>query len=133
MSRHLPEDAHTKVNGKLHISLTRVYDGQSVIVSHFNSRQDLLDALMCACFIPGFSGIFPPKFHGVRYMDGAFTDNLPMLDENTVTVSPFCGESDICPRDDTAQLFHVRLIKINARHLRCLNIVYTLIALGELR
>lgn len=53
MSRHLPEDAHLKVNGKLHISLTRVYDGKSVIVSQFNSREDLLDALLCACFIPG--------------------------------------------------------------------------------
>lgn len=107
MSRHLPEDAHIRVNGKLHISLTRVYDGKSVIVSQFNNRNDLLDALLCACFIPGFSGLIPPKFHGVRYMDGAFSDNLPTLDENTVTVSPFCGESDICPRDESAQLFHV--------------------------
>lgn len=110
MSRHLPEDAHLRVNGKLHISLTRVYDGKSVIVSQFNSREDLMDALMCACFIPVFSGLLPPKFHGVRYMDGAFVDNLPTLDENTVTVSPFCGESDICPRDDTAQIFHVSMI-----------------------
>jgi patatin-like phospholipase domain-containing protein 2 len=110
MSKHLPEDAHLRVNGKLHISLTRVYDGKSIIVSHFNSREDLLDALLCACFIPGFSGILPPKFHGVRYMDGAFSDNLPMLDENTVTVSPFCGESDICPRDDTVKIFHVSLM-----------------------
>ena len=107
MSKHLPEDAHHRVNGKLHISLTRVYDGQNVIVSNFNSREDLLNALLCACFIPGFSGLLPPKFHGIRYMDGAFSDNLPILDENTVTVSPFCGESDICPRDDTAQIFHV--------------------------
>lgn len=40
-------------------------------------------------------------------MDGAFSDNLPTLDENTITVSPFCGESDICPRDQSSQLFHV--------------------------
>lgn len=85
MSKHLPEDAHLRVNGKLHISLTRVYDGRNIIVSQFNTREDLLDALLCACFIPGFSGIIPPKFHGVRYMDGAFSDNLPTLDENTVT------------------------------------------------
>lgn len=117
MSRHLPEDAHLRVNGKLHISLTRVYDGKSVIVSQFNSRQDLLDALLCACFIPGFSGILPPKFHGVRYMDGAFSDNLPTLDENTVTVSPFGGESDICPRDDTAQIFHVSIWSMEASQL----------------
>lgn len=60
----------------------------------------------------GFSGILPPKFHGVRYMDGAFSDNLPLLDENTVTVSPFSGETDICPRDDSAQMFHVRFFNI---------------------
>ena len=41
-------------------------------------------------------------------MDGGFSDNLLVLDKNTVTVSPFCGESDICPRDRTsARLFHV--------------------------
>lgn len=107
--RYLPEDAHLRVNGKLHISLTRVYDGKNVIVSQFNSRRDLLDALMCACFIPVFSGVLPPKFHGVRYMDGAFSDNLPTLDDNTVTVSPFCGESDICPRDPSPQLYHVSM------------------------
>lgn len=57
----------------------------------------------------GFSGFLPPKFHGIRYMDGAFSDNLPTLDENTITVSPFAGETDICPRDDSAQVFHVSL------------------------
>jgi len=113
LEKFLPEDAHTRVNGKLHISLTRVYDGKNVIVSQFNSRDELLQALLCACFIPGFSGILPPRFHGVRYMDGAFSDNLPTLDENTVTVSPFCGESDICPRDNSAQMFHVSC------HCRC--------------
>lgn len=40
-------------------------------------------------------------------MDGGFSDNLPTLDENTITISPFCGESDICPRDISSQLFHV--------------------------
>lgn len=107
LQKFLPPDAHERVNGKLHVSLTRVYDGKNVIVSQFNSREDLLQALLCACFIPVFSGILPPRFHGVRYMDGAFSDNLPTLDENTVTVSPFCGESDICPRDNSSQMFHV--------------------------
>lgn len=53
MRKAMPEDAHLKVNGKLHISLTRVYDGKSIIVSQFNSRDDLIQALLCACFIPG--------------------------------------------------------------------------------
>lgn len=107
LQKFLPPDAHERVNGRLHVSLTRTYDGKNIIVSQFDSREDLLQALLCACFIPGFSGILPPRFQGVRYMDGAFSDNLPVLDENTVTVSPFCGESDICPRDHSAQLFHV--------------------------
>lgn len=65
-------------------------------------------ALLCSSFIPFFSGILPPRFRGVRYMDGGLSDNLLVLDEHTVTVSPFCGESDICPRDsDTPKLIHV--------------------------
>ncbi|CAH2092397.1 unnamed protein product [Euphydryas editha] len=109
MQKFLPLDAHKIVSGKLHISLTRVYDGQNVIVSEFPTREDLLQALLASCFVPVFSGMLPPRFHGIRYMDGGFSDNLPVLDENTITVSPFCGESDICPRDLSSQLFHVNL------------------------
>lgn len=69
----------------------------------------LLKALLASAYVPIFSGWFPPKFRGTRYMDGGFSDNLPTLDENTITVSPFCGESDICPRDLSSQLFHVSL------------------------
>ncbi|KAK0088284.1 hypothetical protein PV325_012480 [Microctonus aethiopoides] len=107
LQKYLPHDAHTRVNGKLHISLTRVYDGKNVIVSQFNSREDLLQALLASSFVPIFSGLLPPRFHGIRYMDGGFSDNLPTLDDNTITISPFCGESDICPRDTSSQLFHV--------------------------
>lgn len=110
LTKILPEDAHLKVNGKLHISLTRVYDRKNVIISHFNSREELIQAILCSSFIPVFSGLsLPPAINGVRYMDGCYSDNLPILDENTVTVSPFCGESDICPRDKTANLIQVNL------------------------
>ncbi|XP_019869560.1 patatin-like phospholipase domain-containing protein 2 isoform X2 [Aethina tumida] len=109
LEKFLPEDAHHRVNGKLHVSLTRWYDGKNVIVSHFDSREELIEALLASAFIPLFSGIFPPKFKGVRYVDGGCSDNLPTLDENTITVSPFCGESDICPRDDSSQLFHINI------------------------
>ncbi|KAL1460006.1 hypothetical protein WDU94_011947, partial [Cyamophila willieti] len=109
LEKALPLDAHLKVNGKLHVSLTRIYDGKNVIVSHFNSREDLIQALLASAFVPFFSGFIPPKFHGVRYMDGGVSDNLPILDENTITVSPFCGESDICPRDLSPQLFHMNI------------------------
>ena len=111
LHKYLPENAHKIVSRRLHISLTRIFDGKNVVVSQFNSREDLIDALACSFFIPGFSGILPPKFHGVRYMDGAFSDNLVALDDHTVTVSPFCGETDICPRDDTQFKFHVSIFE----------------------
>ncbi|CAL8115066.1 unnamed protein product [Orchesella dallaii] len=109
LEKILPEDAHLRVTGKLHISLTRVYDRQNVIVSQFNTREELIQAILSSGFIPIFSGWLPPKFQGVRYMDGCYSDNLPILDENTITVSPFCGESDICPRDKTVNLMQVNL------------------------
>lgn len=57
-------------------------------------------------------------------MDGAFSDNLPLLDEHTVTVSPFCGESDICPRDRSPHILQLNLnwantcIRLSRRNLR---------------
>ncbi|RWS07584.1 patatin-like phospholipase domain-containing protein 2 [Dinothrombium tinctorium] len=105
----LPEDAHLMVNGRLHISVTRVTDGQNVILSQFYSKEDLIQvrAILCSCFIPFWSGIIPPKFHGVAYMDGGFSNNLLVLDDNTVTISPFAGESDICPQDSTFNTLQV--------------------------
>jgi len=109
MDRLLPADAHLRANGKLHISLTRCHDRKNIIVSQFDSREELLEVVMCATFIPGFSGLVPPKYRGARHMDGGFTDNLPAMDEHTVTVSPYCGEADICPKDgnSTHMMFNI--------------------------
>lgn len=43
-------------------------------------------------------------------MDGGFTDNLPILDNNTITISPFSGLTDICPRDNLVQNYLVSKI-----------------------
>ncbi|KAH8420643.1 hypothetical protein KR009_012420 [Drosophila setifemur] len=124
MHRCLPADAHERVSGRLHISLTRVSDRQNVVMSEFASRHELLQVLLCSCFIPGLSGLVPPKVRGVRYIDGAFSNNLPLLDEHTVTVSPFCGESDICPQDRRPHLLQLNInwantcIRLSRRNLR---------------
>jgi len=98
--KNLPANGYKMASGKLYISLTRVSDWKNVIVSEFKSNKDLVDALVCTCFIPMFSGVVPPKFMGEMYVDGGFTDNLPQeFDGVTITVSPFSGESDICPDD----------------------------------
>ncbi|XP_042226040.1 1-acylglycerol-3-phosphate O-acyltransferase Pnpla3-like isoform X2 [Homarus americanus] len=105
----LPDDAHKIVSGKLFISVTRVSDGKNILLSQFDTREELVQALLCSAFIPGFSGWLCPKVKGVRYIDGGFTNNLPEVDENTFTVTPFCGEADICPKDSTAGLITINL------------------------
>ncbi|XP_076320466.1 patatin-like phospholipase domain-containing protein 2 isoform X2 [Tachypleus tridentatus] len=108
-----PEDAHLRCRGRLHISVTRVSDGENVLLTQFDSKEDLIQALLCSCFIPFYTGILPPKFHGVAYMDGAFSNNLPVLNENTITVSPFSGESDICPQDNNFSIMQISLANTN--------------------
>lgn len=107
--RGLPDDVHVRASGKLHVSLTRVYDGENVIISQFDSKEDLIQVLLCSCFIPFWSGLVAPKYRGVTYIDGGFSNNLLILDDKTVSVSPFAGEADICPRDDTHSLLQISL------------------------
>uniref|UniRef100_A0A8C6UWR3 Patatin-like phospholipase domain containing 2 n=1 Tax=Neogobius melanostomus TaxID=47308 RepID=A0A8C6UWR3_9GOBI len=79
----LPEDGHLWATGRLGISLTRVTDGENILVSQFNTKEELVQ----------------------RYVDGGISDNLPQYGrKNTITVSPFCGESDISPRDTSANI-----------------------------
>lgn len=40
--RILPADSHEHASGRLGISLTRVSDGENVIISHFNSKEELV-------------------------------------------------------------------------------------------
>uniref|UniRef100_A0A8V5GJ66 Uncharacterized protein n=1 Tax=Melopsittacus undulatus TaxID=13146 RepID=A0A8V5GJ66_MELUD len=85
LSRMLPENSYQLASGRLHISLTRVVDGQNVMASEFSSKEELIQ----------------------RYVDGGFTGLQPVssLEEPVITVSPFTGELDICPRDCPAIFF----------------------------
>ncbi|XP_019934386.2 patatin-like phospholipase domain-containing protein 2 isoform X1 [Paralichthys olivaceus] len=104
----LPEDAHRRASGKLCVSLTRLTDGKNVLVSEFESREELIQVLMCSCFFPVYCGFTPPSYRGVYYMDGALSNNMPLFEQrNTITVAPFSGESDICPKEGTFNFFDV--------------------------
>ncbi|KAL0968861.1 hypothetical protein UPYG_G00272830 [Umbra pygmaea] len=107
--KNLPPDCHLRANGRLGISLTRVSDGENVLVSHFNSKEELVQACVCSAYIPVYCGLIPPTLRGVRYVDGGISDNLPQYElKNTITVSPFSGESDICPRDRSTNMHELR-------------------------
>ncbi|XP_042529284.1 patatin-like phospholipase domain-containing protein 2 isoform X1 [Dipodomys spectabilis] len=118
----LPADSHERASGRLGISLTRVSDGENVIISQFNSKEELIQANVCSTFIPVYCGLIPPSLQGVRYVDGGISDNLPLYElRNTITVSPFSGESDICPQDSSTSIHELRVtntsIQFNLRNL----------------
>ncbi|KAK2113605.1 Patatin-like phospholipase domain-containing protein 1 [Saguinus oedipus] len=117
--RVLPEDSYKVTTGKLHVSLTRFTDGESVVVSEFTSKEELIEArglglegglrggaLYCSCFVPVYCGLIPPTYRGVRYIDGGFTGMQPCAFwTDSITISTFSGQQDICPRDCPA-IFH---------------------------
>ncbi|XP_071347923.1 patatin-like phospholipase domain-containing protein 2 isoform X1 [Trachinotus anak] len=104
----LPEDAHLRASGRLCVSLTRLADGKNVLVSEFDSREELIQVLMCSCFFPVYCGFIPPSYRGVHYMDGALSNNMPLFEQrNTITMAPFSGESDICPTEGTFNFLEV--------------------------
>uniref|UniRef100_A0A8D0BJH5 triacylglycerol lipase n=1 Tax=Salvator merianae TaxID=96440 RepID=A0A8D0BJH5_SALMN len=106
----LPENTHQLMSGKLSISLTRVSDGKNVLVSNFNSREEVVQALLCSSFVPIYCGLIPPSFRGVRYVDGGISDNLPHYNsKTTITISPFAGECDICPKSNSENFHEMNL------------------------
>uniref|UniRef100_UPI00398F7993 patatin-like phospholipase domain-containing protein 2 n=1 Tax=Pristiophorus japonicus TaxID=55135 RepID=UPI00398F7993 len=120
--KELPDNAHELATGRLGISLTRVSDGENVLVTVFKSKEELVQACICSTFIPVYCGLIPPTLQGVRYVDGGITDNLPQYEfKNTITVSPFAGESDICPRDFSSNMHELRItntsIQFNLQNL----------------
>ncbi|XP_057648706.1 patatin-like phospholipase domain-containing protein 5 [Chionomys nivalis] len=104
----LPENCHILASQRLGISITRWYDGQNFIVTHFATRDELIQALVCSLYFPFYCGTIPPEFRGERYIDGALSNNLPFSDSpTTITVSPFHGTVDICPQSRSGSLYEL--------------------------
>ncbi|XP_054905556.1 patatin-like phospholipase domain-containing protein 2 isoform X2 [Poeciliopsis prolifica] len=102
LRKHLPLDAHLLANDRLSVAVTRLSDGKHLIMSEFQSKEDVVKSLLCSCFVPGYCGFLPPAFNGVHYIDGGLSGFQPLLSEpssHTLTVCPFSGEADICPAD----------------------------------
>ncbi|XP_069377454.1 patatin-like phospholipase domain-containing protein 4 isoform X2 [Paralichthys olivaceus] len=94
----LPGDAHSLATERLHVSITHSRSGRNHIVSRFTSREELVKALLASSFVPVYAGLKPVEFRGQKWIDGGFTDSLPILPVGrTITVSPFAGLQDVCP------------------------------------
>ncbi|XP_061908093.1 patatin-like phospholipase domain-containing protein 2 [Entelurus aequoreus] len=101
LHKHLPPDAHLLASGRLAVAVTRLDNGEHCVITEYLSKDDVIQALLCSCFVPGYCGMLPPSINGVHYMDGGFSGILPVLSlpGRILTVSPFSGETDVCPAD----------------------------------
>ncbi|XP_069496071.1 patatin-like phospholipase domain-containing protein 4 isoform X1 [Ambystoma mexicanum] len=96
----LPPNAHEIAQNRLYISITNTKSKENYLVSNFASRDDLIKLLLASSYVPLYAGIRAVEYKGEKWFDGGFTNNLPILPfGRTVTISPFCGRLDICPRD----------------------------------
>nr|XP_046252067.1 1-acylglycerol-3-phosphate O-acyltransferase Pnpla3 [Scatophagus argus] len=131
LNKYVPCNAHQLATGRLAVAMTRITDSKLIIMSDFQSKEDVVQALLCSCFVPGYCGMTPPSFKGVYYVDGGFSSMQPVLPapcSHILTVSPFSGEMDICPADTPSMWDMVvsgTTLKGNmANSIRILNALY---------
>ncbi|XP_028255003.1 patatin-like phospholipase domain-containing protein 4 [Parambassis ranga] len=110
----LPREAHNLATDRLHLSITHSKSGKNHIVSSFSSREELIKALLASSFVPVYAGLKPVEFRGQKWIDGGFTDSLPILPlGRTITASPFAGPQDVCPVHRGCFSAHLRLANMN--------------------
>uniref|UniRef100_A0A3B4GIB9 PNPLA domain-containing protein n=1 Tax=Pundamilia nyererei TaxID=303518 RepID=A0A3B4GIB9_9CICH len=95
LNKHLPPNAHQLANRRLAVTMTRLTDGEQILMSDFDSKEDVVQVrLLCL-----FGGV-KTSLH--FYLDGGLSGIQPIApgsSSRTLTVCPFSGESDICPGD----------------------------------
>ena len=102
-----PENVAEQCNEKCFISITKASNKSNLLISEFESKEDLVEAVSASSFVPMMSGYIPPKFRGQYALDGGYSDNIPYLGGYTITVSPFAGDASICPSEES---FHSLLL-----------------------
>lgn len=113
----LPDKAHMKVAGKLHISVTETPQASSIfgnkLVNEFKNERHIYHTLMASTYIPLYYERPVRPGIGAFYWDGGFSNNQPVLYGSdgrclTTTVSPMARKADISPpRQTTCNVEHL--------------------------
>jgi hypothetical protein len=98
MENHLIDkfDPDRLQDGNLQIAITQLpfFTKERVVVHE--SKKDLMESLLASCSAFPFASITKKK--GKWYIDGGISDFQPIIDDDTITVSPFYfSDSDIRP------------------------------------
>lgn len=97
----LPEDAHLRCNDRTYVAVTqtiRFNSVQPVLVSQFEDKNDLIQALMTSCHIPFWlDGRLTNDFRGYPHVDGGLTNFIPLPpqihpDEPGIRITCFASE-----------------------------------------
>lgn len=90
--KHMHPDAYKKVSGRATISLTNMESWVpcNERISEFASNKNLLDVAFASCHIPYYIKCqYLANLNGKKYIDGALSDYQPVLNDNTIKVSPY--------------------------------------------
>ncbi|CAI7855342.1 unnamed protein product [Closterium sp. NIES-54] len=92
LNRILPDDAHIKCSGRIRVAITQVFGSpRGWLVDAFESKEDLIDALITSSFVPGY---LEPRattsFRNRTCVDGGISHFIPpTASEHTVRVCAF--------------------------------------------
>ena len=94
LEHFITKDTLDKIEDRVFISITTLNPIQNLLVNQFHHTDDLCRAIRASCHIPSFQKR-SVLFRGYSCIDGGFTNNNPILDQNTLRVSPFFFEPQI--------------------------------------
>ncbi|KAJ6809493.1 putative patatin-like phospholipase domain-containing protein 1 [Iris pallida] len=88
----LPDDVHTKCNGRVRVAITQLlWRPRGLLVDQFDSKEDLINAVITSSFIPGYLAPRPATmFRNRLCIDGGLTLFIPPTSASkTVRVCAF--------------------------------------------
>ncbi len=86
--RFITPETYERSKNKIGISVTCAWPTRPWLVRHFESQDDMADALIASCFLPHRAHQYH-TFRGLPCIDGGFSNNQPSLGKRCLKVSPF--------------------------------------------
>lgn len=112
--QYLPEDAHLRASGRLHLSITLFPSFVNRVVTDFATRADLIECICASTCLPlVFLRTFPRTSLGLA-VDGGLTNDQPVMDRYTVTCSVLNEQAQIYPSTRFSPLDLLRAPTIEA-------------------
>lgn len=79
LEKFLPDDAHIRCNGRVRVAVTQIlWRPRGLLVDQFDSKEDLINAVITSSFIPGYLAPRPATvFRNKLCIDGGLTLFMP--------------------------------------------------------